>query len=99
MNDMPAVYNETFPKARKQHKCCECHRDIQPGEKYQRSEGLWEGEWMTFKTCMLCYDLRKKIAFSLPYDEAPAFGELREWAQEADIEFPPKAKAEECKAK
>jgi hypothetical protein len=45
---------------------------------------------------MPCHELREEIAYPLPYDEAPAFGELSEWAQEADIEFPPVVKAEEC---
>lgn len=32
-------------KARKLHQCDHCHRPIQPGDLYERSTGLYEGDW------------------------------------------------------
>lgn len=50
---------ETFPVARKEHKCCECRETIKPGQQYQNIKGLWEGRFEIFKTCMPCYRIRK----------------------------------------
>ena len=87
MSDTPSVYRETTPKAAKEHKCCECRRAIKPGETYQRIEGCWDGDWITFKTCHPCAEKRQGIitlALDKGYrdDEMPAFGELHEYAQE-----------------
>jgi hypothetical protein len=40
--------------ARKEHKCNECLRKIQPGEKYTRERFVWEGKAQTHKTCAHC---------------------------------------------
>lgn len=55
--ESPSVYNRTMPTAQKQHLCCECGGAIQPGEKYERVEGLWDGKFSTFKTCPDCLAL------------------------------------------
>lgn len=67
--------HESYPIARKQHKCCECGSTIDTGEKYERIKGLWEGEWVEFKTCMICSDIRNAaskdgvcISFGCLYD-------------------------------
>lgn len=52
--DPPSVYNETTPKARKEHRCNECRRSISVGETYKRVEGRWEGGWSTFRICEHC---------------------------------------------
>lgn len=51
---MASVYNETFPTARKEHKCTECRRIIQPKEKYKNIWGVWEGDSRTYKICSHC---------------------------------------------
>lgn len=44
----PDFYDERMVTARKPHKCCETGRMIQPGERYWRICGKWEGDFMTF---------------------------------------------------
>jgi len=38
--------------------CCECGSSIDPGEKYYRFTGIWDGEIATWKTCVVCQDVR-----------------------------------------
>jgi len=48
-------FSETVERtARKPHKCCECHRQIESGERYTITSGVWEGEFSTFKWCGHC---------------------------------------------
>lgn len=75
-------YTETWPKARKDHKCCECNQPITKGEHYRRVFGKWEGEIDTFSTCQRCLDLTDRIralerAEGCPPDaDTPLFGDL-----------------------
>jgi len=46
------------PKARKQHKCCECGRAILPGERYESMSGKLDGEIERLKTCEHCASAR-----------------------------------------
>ena len=48
----------TKPKALKEHRCGECREVIKPGETYERVEGVWDGKWLTFKTCSTCVEIR-----------------------------------------
>ena len=57
MCELPQVYTELWPKARKPHKCCECGGKIQPGEKYRKITGIWGGKPDTFKQCADCAPL------------------------------------------
>lgn len=52
--DPPSVYNESEPKAKKEHRCSECRRTIEVGEQYLRIEGCWDGVWSTSKVCRHC---------------------------------------------
>ena len=52
-------YREKIIKARKVHKCCECSKEIQRGEQYERIVGKWDGDMYTYKTCMDCVSIRK----------------------------------------
>ena len=70
----PSMYVETWHKARKEHKCCECKRKIKPGDEYERIAGVWDGDFSTYKTCEVCAGLRDALAeFS-----CPTFGGLGE---------------------
>jgi hypothetical protein len=54
--DMPAAkfYLVQERKARKQHRCLECCRDIKAGEVYQVTSGMWDGNIGRYKTCQHC---------------------------------------------
>lgn len=51
---MSDFWTDIERKARKAHRCYECHRDIQPGETYTRSAGVWEGDFQCVKRCGHC---------------------------------------------
>lgn len=91
--DLPSVFSNEIRTARKEHKCCECPNPILPGQKYHLFKGCYEGKWERFKTCMECEDIRAECHKLYRDDEGVAFGELREWASEAGIEFPARATA------
>ena len=84
--ELPSVMDETYPKANRKHRCCECGSDIKKGDKYQKVKGCWDGEWQTFKTCMDCADLRHHL--TEPTEGGPAFGYLEEAAQEYGVPMP-----------
>lgn len=48
------VWNVTWRKARKQHRCCECMDTIQPGQRYEHIFSVFEGDVTIFKTCEFC---------------------------------------------
>jgi hypothetical protein len=50
---------ETFPRARKSHCCCECGRDVEKGEEYERAVGVNDGRIETYKTCLDCVSVRR----------------------------------------
>ena len=59
--ELPEVYEQSFPRARVPHDCCECSRRIKSGNNYQLVKGLWDGRWEVFKTCLRCLELRNLI--------------------------------------
>ena len=48
--------------ARKEHDCCECGDPIAPGVKYEHASLLFDGRWTTYKTCLLCVEIRTHFA-------------------------------------
>jgi len=56
--DSPQFFREKMVKARKEHKCCECQRAIEPGETYEYSSGMWDGRLDQHKTCSDCVSVR-----------------------------------------
>jgi hypothetical protein len=66
--DPPIFAHQSNPVARTRHSCSECHRVIEPGEKYERLDGMWdrhEGA-TTFKTCPRCLALRDFVKAHVP---------------------------------
>jgi hypothetical protein len=51
-------------KARREHRCCECHGVIRAGEDYNFVSGIWDGEAMDFKRCPTCAALASEAADS-----------------------------------
>lgn len=53
-DDSPTLFDERIQKARKNHKCSECHTIIKKNEYYERMRSLYDGDWYTYKHCMKC---------------------------------------------
>jgi hypothetical protein len=60
--DAPSVYHMSQRTARKQHTCTECNEPIRAGSKYEHTSGCWDGSWSTYKTCLLCVEIRDHFA-------------------------------------
>mgnify|MGYP001766907336 CR=1 FL=1 len=48
------------------HICDECGRVIEKGEHYERARGVWGHQFLRFKCCELCADLREYTARHVP---------------------------------
>jgi len=48
------MFTDETRTARKEHKCSECRRAIQPCEKYTYESGVFEGDFQVSKTCAHC---------------------------------------------
>lgn len=88
MSESPSVYTETRPKARKDHRCCECGGVIHKSETYHRFDGIWCGKGDSFATCSDCDKLREDVKTLTPYaDEWPAFRDLGNQCMEYDGDY------------
>jgi hypothetical protein len=62
-DDWPAtVFSSSVRRAAKEHRCCECRETIKVGDHYEHVTGLWDGHWSTYKTCLLCVEIRTHFA-------------------------------------
>jgi hypothetical protein len=52
-------HDQEIRTARKQHRCNECFRKIEPKEKYESMCGELNGDFNTSKTCSHCIEARK----------------------------------------
>lgn len=52
--------------AKKQHRCTECRSAIQPGEKYERASGKFDGFFKSYKTCCRCIAVREYVKAHVP---------------------------------
>ena len=57
--DCAEFFHAEVRTARKMHRCSECDKAINKGEKYQRCIGKNDGEFWDFITCLLCAEIRK----------------------------------------
>lgn len=55
------VWDETFPRARKEHRCEECRLPIPVGDVHARVGTLFEGHWDTYRVHAGCLDLVRFI--------------------------------------
>jgi len=69
VSDLPALYRVELRRARKPHRCCECHGTIRPKESCWFHHGLWDGEFLTFKVCSECEELRKRINADVQHED------------------------------
>lgn len=58
---LPDIYDKWKVKARKTHKCIECHNIIEKKDEYYKISGLWDGSWSNFKHCIQCHNIQKNI--------------------------------------
>jgi len=54
IDDPVLVLSGGWPQARKPHRCYECGRTIDPGERYHRQSFVFEGDFDEVKTCAHC---------------------------------------------
>lgn len=80
--DRPEVYRQEIHVARKAHRCCECDREIKPGQRYVLHTGTWGDGWDSYKQCMRCDRLAKKLRDMDPEGCGPCLGALREYVSE-----------------
>ena len=71
--EKPVIHEAKIVEAKKKHVCCECNGTINPGEKYERVKGLWEGRFDLVKTCLPCMRIRNHYCCG-----GFIYGELRE---------------------
>lgn len=60
--DSAVVFNAKYVKARKDYECSECSRPIAKGTVHQFAKMLCDGEWISYRTCSPCAEIR--YAFS-----------------------------------
>ena len=51
------IWKSKIVRANKPHKCCECERIIDPGEKYERLNILYDGDFCSHATCLVCMEI------------------------------------------
>lgn len=56
-----SFFDEKVLLARKEHRCCECGDIINKGDKYEKVVGKWEGDFIEYKTCLVCKEIRDRI--------------------------------------
>lgn len=80
-DEQAEFYSSAIVRAKKVHKCTECHEAISSGSKYERATGKWEGDISTYKTCLSCVEIRNHFVC-----EGWAFGLL--WSDLEENFFP-----------
>ncbi len=62
VGDWPRLYAASRPLSRVAHKCSECGRKIQLGERYERVRAIWgDDPPVTVKTCVYCLAMRDML--------------------------------------
>lgn len=56
------LYTSKIVKARKQAKCCECREPVRVGDQYERASMMLEGQFLVYRTCPLCVEIRAKYS-------------------------------------
>lgn len=73
--EIPEFYSESFPIARKQHRCIECHAPIVVGEKHLSYRMKYDGMFESGRQHMVCRELCMLIRHN---SECIPFGGLKE---------------------
>ena len=59
--DIPEFYDETYPRAKKEHRCCECYGIIKAGERYARCVGKFDGAIFSEAQHTFCRDFGAEV--------------------------------------
>jgi hypothetical protein len=84
-DDIPPneFYRAREQTAKKQHRCCECYKPINIGDKYTYIAGKSDDFW-TAKQCLSCSDLTHKMWAEFP-SMCFCFGELIDTIRETEL--------------
>lgn len=74
-------YKQTYPKARKEHKCEYCANVIRRGEKYSCESGKYDGDIFTRKLCLTCKNILEEYCSEKGYEEFEWWA-ITEWLRE-----------------
>lgn len=61
-----AVYSARDVTARKPHRCYECERPIEAGERYRYTFSVYDGYASSIHTCSHCRDIQQWVANNIP---------------------------------
>jgi hypothetical protein len=87
-DNAPEFYNSSRPLAKKAHKCDECGRIINRGERYERATGKWDGEVSTAKTCVYCLmarDLIESVALCFCWEHGNLHNNIIGWLDDSNV--------------
>ena len=57
-DEMCAFWKTSIKTARKVHRCAECRKEIQPGQKYESLSYVFDGAFHHEKKCLICTEIR-----------------------------------------
>lgn len=60
--ERPIFFDSAMVRARKLQRCCECNREIRPGETYERATGRWPFGFATYATCQQCLEAWRMVS-------------------------------------
>lgn len=81
-------FNSTHrPKARTSHQCEECGRTIDPGERYERTAAVWEGDFFTNIACQHCAVARVLVDEVDGYYNEGYYGGLSTWISDLSDDY------------
>ena len=76
--DGPSCSTTKVRTARKDHRCAECRAAITPGSKYEYASGIWDGFADSYKTCLLCVEIRNHFACGSGWEYGSVWAQLEE---------------------
>jgi len=75
--------SESQPTAKKDYKCYECGAEIRKGDKYHKVSMKSEGDFYSFKVCLLCEEIRACFFCSWIYGSM--WDDLRNYSDDLEL--------------
>ncbi len=79
-DDYAEVCESAVKTARRAHKCCECGAEIKARDSYEHTVMKYEGEWLSYKTCLLCVEIRTVFTCGKSWLFTTLWDDMREYA-------------------